>query len=277
MVELLTRTTSYPPYSGPAAGQTDHRFILGMRVDATSYERAAYQVVDWADRHESRYVCISTVHMVMEAHDQPAYQRIVNAADLVTSDGMPLVWGLKALGVASASRVYGPTLTPIVCQAAAGAGIPVGFYGGSSDVVDRMVEELERRFSRLKVVYRHSPPFRQLTAEEEASELEEMRASGARILFVGLGCPKQERWMAAHRGQLDAVMLGVGAAFDFLAGNKRQAPALVQQLGLEWLFRLATEPRRLWKRYLYNNPRFVILFVAQLVRGRIALVDGRVS
>lgn len=277
MVELLNEARHFPAYNGPAVVVPDHRFILGMRVDATSYERAAYQVINWADRQESRYVCVSTVHMVMEAHDQPAFQRVVNNADLVTSDGMPLVWSLKALGVSNPSRVYGPTLTPIVCQAAAGAGIPVGFYGGSPEVLDRMLVELERRFPNLQVVYRHSPPFRPLTTEEEAAELEELRASGARILFVGLGCPKQERWMAAHRGQLDAVMLGVGAAFDFLAGNKRQAPAGVQRLGLEWLFRLVTEPRRLWKRYLYNNPRFVVLFATQLVRGRFALLEGRVS
>ena len=277
MAELAGETTAFGALREPEAFPPDHRYILGMRVDATSYQRAAEQVVEWANRQESRYVCVSTVHMVMEAHDQPAFQRMVNNADMVTSDGMPLVWSLKALGVSDASRVYGPTLTPIVCRAAAEAGIPVGFYGGSDAVLDRMLGTLADRFPDLKVVYRHSPPFRALTSDEEARELEEIRASGARIIFVGLGCPKQERWMASHRGQLDAVMLGVGAAFDFLAGNKRQAPARVQRLGLEWLFRLVTEPRRLWKRYLYNNPRFVVLFATQLVRGRLSMIEGRVS
>lgn len=277
MVELLSEAGALSAFREPEASPPDYRYILGMRVDATSYERAARQVVEWSQSRESRYVCVSTVHMVMEAHDRPEFQRVVNDADLVTSDGMPLVWSLKALGVSSASRVYGPTLTPIVCQVAAEAGIPVGFYGGSEAVLDRMLDGLEQRFPELKVVYRHSPPFRSLTPDEEAQELEEIRASGARIVFVGLGCPKQERWMAAHRGQLDAVMLGVGAAFDFLAGNKRQAPAPVQSLGLEWLFRLVTEPRRLWKRYLYNNPRFVVLFATQLLRGRLSMVEGRVS
>jgi len=208
------------------------------------------------------------VHMAMEGHDRAEFQRIVNAADLVTPDGMPLVWGLKLLGIPSATRVYGPDLTPVVCEHAAREGVPVGFYGGTPEVLDRMIANLTARYPGLQVVYRHSPPFRPLTAEEEAREIEEIRASGARILFVGLGCPKQEQWMAARRGRIDAVMLGVGAAFDFLAGAKRQAPDLIQSLGLEWLFRLATEPRRLWRRYLYNNPRFVVLFAAQVLKGR---------
>lgn len=244
------------------------RRILGMRVDATSYDAAAEQVITWAKAGESRYVCVSTVHMVMEGHDRAEFQRIVNAADLVTPDGMPLVWGLKLLGIPSATRVYGPDLTPVVCEYAAREGVPVGFYGGTPEVLDRMIANLTARYPGLQVVYRHSPPFRPLTAEEEAREIEEIRASGARILFVGLGCPKQEQWMAARRGRIDAVMLGVGAAFDFLAGAKRQAPDLIQSLGLEWLFRLATEPRRLWRRYLYNNPRFVVLFAAQVLKGR---------
>lgn len=244
------------------------RRILGMRVDATSYERAADQVIGWAKRGESRYVCVSTVHMVMEGHDQPAYQRIVNGADLVTPDGMPLVWGLRLLGLRGASRVYGPDLTPVVCAAAAEAGIPVGFYGGSPAVLEQMVARLRADYPALRVAYQHSPPFRPLTEAEAAAEIDAIRASGARILFVGLGCPKQERWMAERRGEIDAVMLGVGAAFDFLAGNKRQAPDLLQSLGLEWLFRLATEPRRLWRRYVYNNPRFVVLFAAQWLRAQ---------
>lgn len=247
------------------------RRILGMRVDATSYAAAAERVIAWARAGESRYVCVSTVHMVMEGHDRAEFQRIVNAADLVTPDGMPLVWGLKLLGIPSATRVYGPDLTPLVCERAAREGVPVGFYGGTPEVLDRMIANLTARYPGLRVVYRHSPPFRPLTAEEEAREIKEIRASGARILFVGLGCPKQEQWMAARRGRIDAVMLGVGAAFDFLAGTKRQAPDLIQSLGLEWLFRLATEPRRLWRRYLYNNPRFVVLFAAQVLKGRIQM------
>jgi N-acetylglucosaminyldiphosphoundecaprenol N-acetyl-beta-D-mannosaminyltransferase len=243
------------------------RHILGMRVDATSYAHAAHEILGWAHHGESRYVCVATVNNVIEAYDDPAYGAIMEAADLVTPDGMPLVWALRLLGVPTATRVYGPDLTPVVCQLAAEEGVPVGFYGGAQDVLEELTVKLTRRFPGLKVTYQASPPFRPLTADEERRTLEDLDRSGARILFVGLGTPKQERWMAAHK-QVNAVMLGVGAAFDFLAGTKRQAPRLVQRLGLEWLYRLVYEPRRLWRRYLYRNPRFVILFAAQLLRER---------
>lgn len=244
-----------------------HRHLLGMRVDATSYGDASEQVLAWAARSESRYVCVSTVHMVMEAHDDPEFRRIVNGASLVTPDGVPLVWALRLLGVPEATRVYGPQLTPRLCGHAAAAGVPVGFYGGSQDTLDRMIPRLQERYPGLQVAYAHSPPFRPLEPDEQEHIVGEINASKARILFVGLGCPKQERWMAAHIGRVQAVMLGVGAAFDFLAGSKRQAPAWLQRAGLEWAFRLVSEPRRLWYRYLYHNPRFLMLFAAQLARS----------
>jgi N-acetylglucosaminyldiphosphoundecaprenol N-acetyl-beta-D-mannosaminyltransferase len=240
------------------------RRILRTRVDATSYRHATGQVLDWAAAGESRYVCVATVNNLIEGCDDPGYNAIMEAADLVTPDGMPLVWGLRLLGVPGASRVYGPDLTPLVCQEAARRGIPVGFYGGQDDVLDDLAEALAGRFPGLRIVYRWSPPFRALTAEEEARVRDDLRRSGARVLFVGLGTPKQERWMADHM-DLPLVMLGVGAAFDFLSGRKRQAPPALQRLGLEWLYRLVHEPRRLWRRYLYRNPRFVALFAAQLL------------
>jgi N-acetylglucosaminyldiphosphoundecaprenol N-acetyl-beta-D-mannosaminyltransferase len=244
------------------------RRILGMRVDATSYLHAAQEIVRWAHGGESRYVCVATVNNVIEAHDAPDYGAIMEAADLVTPDGMPLVWGLRLLGVGAATRVYGPDLTPIVCQLAAEQGIPVGFYGGTQDLLEELTARLRRRFPDLKVAYRASPPFRPLTPEEDLRTVEDLDRSGARILFVGLGTPKQELWMAAQKDKVHAVMLGVGAAFDFLAGRKRQAPRLMQRLGLEWLHRLLHEPRRLWRRYLYRNPRFVVLFATQLLKER---------
>lgn len=251
-----------------ATGVVETRRILGMRVDATSYAHAAEQILRWARRGESRYVCVATVNNVIEARDDPAYHALIEAADLVTPDGMPLVWGLRLLGVAGATRVYGPDLTPAVCALAANHGVPVGFYGGTEHVLERLTARLQQRLPGLRISYRSSPPFRPLTREEERRTVEDLDRSGARILFVGLGTPKQERWMAAHKHQVNAVMLGVGAAFDFLAGSKRQAPRLVQHLGLEWLYRLAHEPRRLWRRYLYRNPRFVALFAAQLLEER---------
>jgi len=242
--------------------------ILGTRVHPSNYADATGRILGWASRSESRYVCVANVHMLMEAHDDPTFRDVVNGADFVTSDGMPLVWLLRARGYKSAERVYGPDLTPAICSAAATAGIPVGFFGGEDSVRIAMVDRLRERFPTLDVVYSYSPPFRPLSAEEEAEIVNDINASGARILFVGLGCPKQERWMARHVGRVDAVMIGVGAAFDFIAGTKPKAPPALQRFGLEWLFRLACEPRRLWRRYLYHNPRFVVLAAAELIRSR---------
>ena len=243
----------------------EHRYILGMRVDATNFGDAVARVLDWADRRESRYVCVATVHMVMEAYDDPAFRWLVNVADLVTPDGMPLVWSLRLLGVPGQERVYGPELTPRVLAAAEAAGIPVGFYGSAPEVLERLLVRVRRAYPLLRIAYAKSPHFRSLTPEEDEEVVRKINESGARVLFVGLGCPKQERWMAEHRGRVRAVMLGVGAAFDFLAGTKPRAPRWMQNAGLEWLFRLMSEPRRLWKRYVKHNPRFVFLFGLQLL------------
>ena len=242
--------------------------ILGMRVDPTSYEEATEKVLAWAAAGESRYVCVANVHMVMEAHDDPSFRALVNAADLVTPDGMPLVWMLRKLGYPHQERVCGPELTSRVCAEAARRGVPVGFYGGHPEALEALVRNLGARFPGLRVVYAYSPPFRPLTPEEDEKVTEEINASGARILFVGLGCPKQEWWMAEHKGRVRAVMIGVGAAFDFHAGRVRQAPVWMQRAGLEWLFRLVQEPRRLWRRYLKHNPRFLLLAFLQLTGMR---------
>jgi N-acetylglucosaminyldiphosphoundecaprenol N-acetyl-beta-D-mannosaminyltransferase len=244
--------------SSPARGESDTGCrILGMRVDPTSYDDAARRVMDWAAAEVGRYVCVANVHMVMEAWDDHRFREVVNEADLVTPDGMPLVWALRRLGAPAAVRVYGPTLTLHVCELAARQGVPVGFYGGSPDAIAGLVRFVGARFPSLDVAYAVSPPFRRLTADEDADTVAAIVASGARVLFVGLGCPQQERWMAEHRDRLPLVQLGVGAAFDFHAGLVRQAPPVLQRVGLEWAFRLAMEPRRLARRYLRHNPRFL--------------------
>jgi N-acetylglucosaminyldiphosphoundecaprenol N-acetyl-beta-D-mannosaminyltransferase len=239
-----------------------------MRLDATSYPDAAARIVGWARAGESRYLCAASVNNVMEAHDSSAFLRIMNDADLVTADGMPLVWGLRMLGAREATRVYGPDLTPVVLAAAQREGIAVGFYGASQGTLERLFTVVRRRYPALEIAYAFAPPFRPLAPAEDAAVVEAIRDSGARILFIGLSTPKQERWMAAHRGRIPAVMLGVGAAFDFLAGVKPQAPLWMRNSGLEWVFRFATEPRRLWRRYLKHNPRFAALFALQLLARR---------
>jgi N-acetylglucosaminyldiphosphoundecaprenol N-acetyl-beta-D-mannosaminyltransferase len=201
----------------------------------------------------------------LESITSSTYFDVIENADLVTADGMPLVWMLRKLGIPSASRVYGPDATPLILQAAEREGLPVGFYGGTAPVLDRLLALVHHRYPQLQVNYAFAPPFRPLTPAEDLEVVEKITSSGIRILFVGLGSPKQDIWNQSHRGTLPCVMLGVGAAFDFLSGHKPQAPKWMQRNGLEWLFRLATEPRRLGKRYLRHNPHFAVRAIWQLL------------
>jgi N-acetylglucosaminyldiphosphoundecaprenol N-acetyl-beta-D-mannosaminyltransferase len=244
--------------------------ILGVKIATTTYEAVAAQSVEWAKRGESRTVFFANVHVLMEAFDDPAFRDQLNAADMVNPDGMPLVWSLRALGEPGATRVYGPDATETLLQAAQAFCIPVAFYGGSDATLAKLILEVRRRYPQLEIVCTISPPFRPLSAAEDREITEEITKSGARMLFVGLGCPKQERWIMAHRGEIPAVMFGVGAAFDFLAGSKPQAPRWMMRNGLEWVFRLASEPRRLAVRYLKHNPRFVLLSLHQLMKSRVS-------
>ncbi len=242
--------------------------ILGMKIDSTSYADSTIKTLDWACKRESRYICIANVHMVMEAYDNSDFHILVNAADLVTPDGMPLVWAMRWMGAKDQQRVYGPELTLRVASAAAEAGLPIGLYGGSPSANQGLAEKLVQLNPQLKINYQYSPPFRPLTEEEDQQIINKINSSGVRILFVGLGCPKQERWMAEHKGKIRAVMLGVGAAFDIHSGTKPQAPLWMQKIGMEWFFRLMTEPTRLWKRYLYHNPRFIFLIAREFCRRK---------
>ncbi len=244
------------------------RYLLNMRVDATTYENASRRVISWAREGRSAYVCVATVHMIMEAFDSAAFRQVVNGSDLVTPDGRPLVWALKSLGVRSASQVRGTDLTTHVAERAARENVPIGMYGGTPELLEVFGNVLKTRYPNIRVVCQIAPPFRPLTSEEDKAVTDEIVASGTRILFVGIGCPKQENWMAEHVGRIPAVMLGVGAAFDFHTGQVRQAPRWMQAAGLEWVFRLLMDPRRLWKRYAKHNPRFVWFFLMQLLGAK---------
>jgi N-acetylglucosaminyldiphosphoundecaprenol N-acetyl-beta-D-mannosaminyltransferase len=244
------------------------RRILGVNVAVSSYDKVVQRCLAWAQARESRTLCFSTVHMIMEAVDDPAFLRRLNSIDIVNPDGMPLVWALGALGAKQPERVYGPDTTVLMLEAAEEAGVSVGFYGGSQEVLDALIAKVRAKHPALKINFVESPPFRALTPEEDAAVIERIAASGTRLLFIGLGCPKQENWVVDHAGKVPAVMLAVGAAFDFLAGTKPQAPRWMMRSGLEWLFRLATEPRRLARRYFRNNPRFVVKFLSQLLFAR---------
>jgi N-acetylglucosaminyldiphosphoundecaprenol N-acetyl-beta-D-mannosaminyltransferase len=244
------------------------RVILGTRIDRGSHAESARSAIQWASSFESRYLCFVPVYNVMRARSQPALQIAMNGADIVNPDGVPLVWALRLLGVSDAERVYGPDFTHVLLGEAQRNRIPVGFLGSTPVVLSKLLAAVRQKWPDLQIAYECAPPFRPLTVAEDESQVQAVNSSGARLLFVGLGCPKQELWMAAHKGKVNAVMLGVGAAFDFLSGEKPQSPRWMMSAGLEWLFRLATEPRRLWKRYLKYNPQFVFLFARQLLASR---------
>lgn len=243
--------------------------MLGMRVDAPEgYDDAVDTIIAWASEGSARTVGVATVNNVMESVDDDAFRGVMNGCDLVTPDGMPLVWALSLLGVEGATRICGPQLTPPLLARAEERGIAVGFYGGNEETLEALRRVAAQRWPSLRVAYAYSPPFRSLTAAENAEIVGAILGAGVQLLFVGLGCPKQERWMAEHVDRLPLVTIGVGAAFDFLAGTKRQAPRILQRMGLEWAFRLVSEPRRLWRRYLRQNPRFLALFLGQVLRER---------
>jgi len=243
--------------------------ILGVGVSALNMAMALEIIEGWIERREPHYVCVTGVHGVMESQRDEELRRIHNRAGLVTPDGMPLVWLSRLQSFHHVERVYGPDLMLALCERSVAKGYRHFFYGGAEGVPEQLASVLQKRFPGLQVAGTFSPPFRPLTADEDDRIVQMINAAAPDIVWVGLSTPKQERWMAGHRERLTApVLIGVGAAFDFLTGRKPQAPRWMQRAGLEWLFRLLTEPRRLWRRYLINNPLFVALVVLQALGVR---------
>lgn len=236
-----------------------------MAVDVLDIDTAVSNIFTWALSRKSRYVCVSNVHMCIETYNDAGFQNVVNSADLVVADGRPISWAQKLLGYKSAQQVRGMDLTLSLCQKSEADNLKIGFYGGQPETLKKLEKTLLQEYPGLDIAISISPPFRTLSEEEKANDIQRINDSGVQVLFIGLGCPKQERWMQEHQGKVQAVMLGVGAAFDFIAGDKSIAPSWMQKSGLEWLHRLADEPTRLWRRYLYTNPKFIILFLWQLV------------
>jgi N-acetylglucosaminyldiphosphoundecaprenol N-acetyl-beta-D-mannosaminyltransferase len=238
--------------------------VLGVGISAINMASALERIERWILTRERQYICITGVHGVMESQRDPELRRIHNAAGLVTPDGMPMVWLLWAGGYRTAERVYGPDLMMAVLELSVARGYRHFFYGASEATLARLETNLRAHFPGLSITGSHSPPFRPLTSSEEAAVVEMINAARPDVVWVGLSTPKQERWMAANRDRLEApVLVGVGAALDFHAGVLRQAPHFMQLSGVEWLFRLAVEPRRLWRRYLRNNPAFLLRISGQ--------------
>jgi N-acetylglucosaminyldiphosphoundecaprenol N-acetyl-beta-D-mannosaminyltransferase len=241
-----------------ASSPTPRVDVLGVGVSAINMAQALDTIERWIADGTHRYVCVTGVHGVMESQRDATVREIHNAAGMVTPDGMPLVWLGRAHGFAHMERVYGPDLMLALCERSAATGYRHYFYGGAPGVPELLARRLEVRFPGLAVAGVYSPPFGILSALDDDAIMQRINATRPDIVWVGLSTPKQERWMHEHVGRVTApVMIGVGAAFDFHAGLKPQAPRWMQRSGLEWSFRLATEPGRLWRRYLVNNPRFV--------------------
>jgi N-acetylglucosaminyldiphosphoundecaprenol N-acetyl-beta-D-mannosaminyltransferase len=240
--------------------------VLDVPIDVVTPKEACLRIAGWADRQESRVVCICNAHSVVTAAREPRFMRAVSQADMATPDGAPVAWMLRRGGATQQLRVSGPDLMLDYCQHAASSGQSIFLFGSAEITLQKLQTRLLQRWPTLKIAGASSPPFRALKAEEDEAFVEQINESGAGVVFVSLGCPKQELWMAAHRGRVHAVMVGVGAAFDFHAGDVARAPLWMQKSGLEWLHRLASEPRRLWRRYLVTNSLFVIGAARQLFK-----------
>jgi N-acetylglucosaminyldiphosphoundecaprenol N-acetyl-beta-D-mannosaminyltransferase len=239
--------------------------VLDTFIDSLSINEALEKAGNWADGPKSRTICFCNVHSIVTATVRGDLARTFGDADLVLPDGMPVAWMLRLLGFRAQERISGPDFMWQYCARAQTQQAGVFLYGNRRGTLEKLELTLRESFPQLRVVGTHSPPFRPLTAAEDAAIVDEINASGADIVFVSLGCPKQELWMAAHRNSVNAVMLGVGAAFDYHAGLLKRAPPWARSVGLEWLARLVVDPKRLWKRYLIANSIFLYRATGQVI------------
>jgi len=243
--------------------------VISTHVDVLGWDAAIGRIAAWAEARESRYVCFSNVHSVVTAAFDTRFNHVLNDADMCTSDGAPVTWMLRELGARHQPRLNGPDLMWRYLALEASRGGKVYFYGSTPETLKLLKERVEESFPGLQVVGTYSPPFRPETLAEDEDDVRRINDSGAHVVFVGLGCPKQELWMAQHRGRVHAVMMGVGAAFEFHAGVRVRAPQWMQVAGLEWLHRLVHDPQRLWRRYLFTNLPFLVMGIGQWISTRI--------
>ena len=242
----------------------ESRTIIDFSVTSLPYQDQINIMMKWAMSNLSKVVCIANVHMLIEGHRNAQFGRVLKDADLVTPDGMPLVWMLKVMGAVKQDRVAGVDVLEGLCKSAVKHGVSIFFVGSQQSILSKMEDRLKREFPGLLIAGMQPLPFRPLTPEEDDVLVHNINHSGAGIVFVSLGCPKQETWMSNHRGKVEAVMVGLGGAFPVYAGIHKRAPRFVRQAGLEWLYRLLQEPKRLWRRYVTTIPVFLWLVAKQL-------------
>jgi N-acetylglucosaminyldiphosphoundecaprenol N-acetyl-beta-D-mannosaminyltransferase len=282
LLKVLDLIASSAPKTAQRAGSTEcaedagdspwpPRFdLFGVRVSATTYDEACDAILTAVHAGRPSVVSLHAVHAIVTSSTDPELRRKVNDFDMVGPDGQPVRWALNRLySVGLPDRVYGPEMMLRLCARAAAEGVAVYLYGSSPAVIEALCESLPRRFPGLVIAGAESPPFRELSAQEDEAMVARINASGAGIVFIGLGCPKQDHFAFDHRGRIRGVQVCVGAAFDFHAGKKKIAPAWMQRRGLEWLFRLSQEPRRLWRRYLVTNTLFLQKFAFQWTRMKL--------
>jgi N-acetylglucosaminyldiphosphoundecaprenol N-acetyl-beta-D-mannosaminyltransferase len=243
--------------------------LLSIAVSTGSYAEFIDSIMLAASNRTSQYTCVANVHMLIEAHNDHAFGDVVKNAYIITPDGKPLAWALRLLYGIRQDRVAGMDLLPDLLKKAASQQLPVYFYGGSDELLTYTKEHLQKNYSQLNTAGFYSPPFRPLTKQEEDAVIQRINVSGARLVFVVLGCPKQERWMAAMQGRINAVTIGVGGALPVMIGMQQRAPRWMQQAGMEWFFRLAQEPARLFRRYAVTNSTFIYLLFKEYFRTRL--------
>lgn len=243
--------------------------VVGISVTPLSLNQHVKQIMFWAMQNVSKSVCVANVHMLMEAHWDSGFRQVLQQADLVTPDGMPLVWMLRLLGSRRPERVAGMDLFRALCSKAQEHGVGVFLLGSESQILAKIRQRLEEEYPSLRIAGMEPLPFRSLTAIEDQAIIDQINQSRAGLLFVSLGCPKQERWIAEHHGKINATMLGLGGVFPVYAGLRRYAPRWIRSAGLEWLYRLCQEPSRLWRRYATTIPPFIWLAMCQLVTDRL--------
>ncbi|PKG23704.1 WecB/TagA/CpsF family glycosyltransferase [Niallia nealsonii] len=235
--------------------------IIKTNITALTFNQTIDVIEGWIKNKKNDYVCVCNTHSLVTADEDEEFEEVLNNAGICTPDGMPLVWALKKYGYINQDRVDGPNLMLKLCELALLNGYRVYLYGGTNDNLNKLEKDLKNRFKGINIVGKYSPPFRELSKQEDDEIIDMINSTNPDLVFVSLGCPKQETWMYKHRNSINGIMLGVGAAFEFIIGNIKRPPIIFQKLGLEWLFRLISEPKRLWKRYAYNNPVYVYRFL----------------